>query len=81
MSQSSTLHDFKVDKPKIIGESLSDWYIVYTTDGLVLAAQYGSDGYWHGEADETFGNVTHWIDGFPVPANFRFAYARYGGEI
>ena len=81
MSQSSTLHDFKVDKPKIIGETLSDWYIVFTTDGLVLAAQYGSDGYWHGEADETFGNVTHWVDGVPFPASFRFAYARYGGEV
>lgn len=81
MSQSSSLHDAKVETPKIIGEKLSDWFIVFTTDGLILAAQYGADGYWHGEGDETFRNVTHWIDNIPFPSNFKFAYARYGGEI
>lgn len=75
------LHDFKVDKPEIIGNDLSDWYIVFTTDGLVLAAQYGSDGWWHTEGNETFGNVTHWVSGVPFPSNFKFAYVRYGGEI
>lgn len=81
MSQSSNLHDARVEKPRIIGETLSDWYVVFTTDGLILAAQWGSDGYWHGEGDETFSNVTHWIDNIPFPSNFKFAYARYGGEI
>ena len=81
MKDSAHLHGMKVDKPKIIGEKLSDWYIVFTTDGLVLAAQYGTDDFWHTEGDETFGNVTHWMDGFPIPPNFAFAYARYGGEV
>lgn len=75
------LHDFKVDKPKIIGNGLSDWYFVYTSDGLALAAQYGSDGWWHTEGNETFGNVTHWVSEVPFPSNFKFAYARYGGEV
>lgn len=75
------IHDAKVEKPPIIGEKLSDWYFVYTSDGLALAAQYGADGWWHTLGDETFGNVTHWLSGVPFPASFRFAYARYGGEV
>lgn len=77
---SAHLHDAKVEKPEIF-DNLSDLVMVFTTDGLILMAQYGSDGYWHTEADETFGNVTHWYDGYPIPPRFKIAYERYGGEI
>lgn len=79
MKDTSHLHDFKVDKPEIF-DKLSDLCMVFTTDGLILMAQYGADGYWHTEADETFGNVTHWYDGYPIPHNFKIDYSRYGGE-
>lgn len=77
---SAHLHDFKVDKPEIY-DKFSDLCMVFTTDGLITMAQYGKDGYWHTEADETFGNVTHWYDGYPIPHRFKIAYERYGGEI
>ena len=80
MKDSSHLHDFKVEKPRLYGE-FSDLVIVFTTDGLMLTAQYGADGYFHGEGDEVFGNVTHWDDGYPVPHDFKPNYERYGGEI
>ena len=80
MKDSAHLHDAKVDKPEIFDE-LSDLCMVFTTDGLICMAQYGKDGYWHGEGDEKFGNVTHWYDGYPIPARFKIAYERYGGEI
>lgn len=80
MKDSAHLHDFKVDKPEIFDE-LSDLCMVFTTDGIITMAQYGKDGYWHGEGDETFGNVTHWYDGYPIPHRFRIAYDRFGGEI
>lgn len=80
MKDSAHLHDAKVDKPEIFDE-LSDLCMVFTTDGIITMAQYGKDGYWHGEGDEKFGNVTHWYDGYPIPHNFKIAYERYGGEI
>lgn len=80
MRDSTHLHDAAVETPEIFGK-LSDLCMVFTTDGLILMAQYGKDGYWHTEADETFGNVTHWYDGYPVPARFKLDYSRYGGEI
>lgn len=80
MTKSSAhLHDFKVDKP-LVYDQFSDLCMVFTTDGLILMAQYGSDGYWHTEGDETFGNVTHWYDGYPMPHDFRISYDRYAGE-
>jgi hypothetical protein len=77
---SSHLHDFKVDKPEIY-DKFSDLCVVFTTDGLITMAQYGKDGYWHGEGDETFGNVTHWFDAYPIPRGFKLEESRYGGEI
>ena len=50
MKDTSHLHDFKVDKPEIF-DKLSDLCMVFTTDGLILMAQYGKDGYWHTEGD------------------------------
>ena len=95
MKDISHLHDFKIDKPELFSDSTNGTYIptnkggmefsdvvmVFTTDGMIRMAQYGSDGYFHGEGDETFGNVTHWYDGFPVPNRFEIHYERYGGEI
>lgn len=75
------LHIAKIDPPSIGDTGLSELVMVYTTDGLICMAQYGKDGWWHGEGDETFGNVTHWFDGYPVPAGMRINYSRYGGEI
>ena len=77
---SAHLHDAKVETPEIF-DKLSDLCMVFTSDGLILMAQYGKDGFWHTEADETFGNITHWYDGYPVPARFKLDYSRYGGEI
>ena len=80
MKDSSHLHDAKVEKPEIF-DKFSDLVMVFTTDGLILMAQYGKDGYFHGEGDETFGNVTHWFDGYPIPSTFKLDESRYGGEI
>lgn len=81
MKDSAHLHDTSAnDFPKLLDNGLSDLYMVFTTDGLILMAQYGKDGYWHGEADETFGNVTHWYDGYPIPHNFKISYERFAGE-
>ena len=80
MKDSSHLHDAKVEKP-FVYDKFSDLVMVFTTDGLILMAQYGADGYFHGEGDETFGNVSHWYDGFPIPCRFKIDYERYGGEI
>ena len=82
MKDSAHLHDTRAnDFPKVLDSGLSDLVMVFTTDGIITMAQYGKDRYWHGEADEKFGNVTHWYDGYPVPHNFKIAYERYGGEI
>ena len=95
MKDTAHLHDAKVEKPEIFFDStkgtyapinkdgleFSDLVMVFTTDGLILMAQYGSDGWWHTEGDETFGNVTHWYDGYPVPSRFKIAYERYGGDV
>lgn len=84
-TDSAHLHDFKVDKPALYdeyeGRRLSDIVIVFTTDGMIRTAQYGDDGYFHAEGGDTFGNVTHWFDAFPVPHGFRIDYARYGGIV
>ena len=84
-TNSAHLHDFKVDKPDLYDENdgrrFSDVLIVYTTDGVIRTAQFGDDGYFHAEGGDTFGNVTHWFDAFPVPHGFRIDYARYGGEV
>ena len=80
MNDSAHLHDAKVEKP-LVYDTFSDLCVVFTTDGLILMAQYGSDGWWHGEGDETFGNVTHWYDAYPVPRGFVLNESRYGGEI
>lgn len=84
-TDSAHLHDFKVDKPDLYdeyeGKKLSDIVIVFTTDGVIRTAQFGDDGYFHAEGGDTFGNVTHWFDAFPVPHGFRIDYARYGGEV
>ena len=81
MKDSAHLHDTRAnDFPKILDNGLSDLCMVFTTDGLILMAQYGKDGYWHTEGDETFGNVTHWYDGYPIPHNFKISYDRYAGE-
>lgn len=86
MSKNSAhLHDFKVDKPDLYdeyeGKKLSDIVIVFTTDGVIRTAQYCDDGYFYAEGGDTFGNVTHWFDGYPIPHNFKIAYDRYAGEI
>ena len=80
MKDSSHLHDAKVEKP-FVYDKFSDLVMVFTTDGLILMAQYGADGYFHGEGDETFGNVSHWYDGYPIPSGFKLNESRYGGEI
>lgn len=80
MKDSSHLHGAKVEKP-IIYDKLSELVIVYTSDGIITTAQWGIDGQWHGEGDNTFGNVEWWYDGFPIPHDFRIDYARYGGEV
>lgn len=84
-TNSAHLHDFKVDKPDLYdeyeGKRFSDIVLVFTTDGVIRTAQYCDDGYFYAEGGETFGNVTHWFDAFPVPHGFRINYARYGGEV
>ena len=80
MKDSAHLHDFKVDKP-LVYDQFSDLCMVFTTDGLILMAQYGADSWWHGEGDETFCNVTHWYDAYPIPRGFKLDEKRYGGEI
>lgn len=86
MSKNSAhLHDFKVDKPDLYdeyeGKKLSDIVIVFTTDGVIRTAQYCDDGYFYAEGGETFVNVTHWFDAFPVPHGFHIDYAKFGGIV
>lgn len=82
---SAHLHDFKVDKPDLYdeyeGKKLSDIVLVFTTDGVIRTAQYCDDGYFYAEGGESFGNVTHWFDAFPIPHGFRIDYARFGGVV
>lgn len=83
---SSHLHDFRVDKPKLYdaddhGMCFSDIVLVYTTDGIIRTAQFASDGYFYAEDGESFGNVTHWFDAFPIPHAFHIDYSRYGGIV
>lgn len=80
MKDSAHLHDFKVDKP-LVYDRFSDLCVVFTTDGVIRMAQYCSDGWWYSEGGETFGNVTHWYDGYPMPIKFRLDESRYGGEV
>ena len=83
--ESANLHDFRVDKPKTYetesGKCFSDIVVVYTTDGVIRTAQYCDDGFFYAEGGESFGNVTHWFDAYPVPHNFRIDCARFGGDI
>ena len=80
MIDSAHLHDAKVDKP-LVYDKFSDLCMVFTTDGIICMAQYGSDGWWYAEGGETFGNVTHWYDAYPIPSGFKLDEKRYGGEI
>lgn len=80
--KSSELHDFKVDKPRIYENGLSEICLCYSVKtGALCLAQYGKDGWWHGEGNETFSDVTHWYDHYPVPHDMRIDYSRFGGEI
>lgn len=78
------LHDMRVEKPALYETDgdirLSEVVLVFTDDGLPVCAQYGSDGFFHGEGDETFGNVTHWYE-FPLPSGYVLDRSRFGGEI
>ena len=79
------IKDFRVEKPVLYereeGQKLSDLCIVFTDDGIIRMAQWGEDGYWHGEMDLQFQNVTHWYLRYPLPYNFMINYKEYGGEI
>ena len=60
------LHDMRVETPALYETDgdirLSEVVLVFPDDGVPVCAQYGSDGYFHGEGDETFGRVSHWCD-------------------
>ena len=79
MNKSNMIKDARVDKPTVY-DKFSDLVVVFTTDRKMLVAQYGADGWWHTLGDETFGNVTHWIDHLPWPADFAPDCSLYGGE-
>lgn len=79
---SADLHDAKIEKPRLYDSGLSEIVVVYSTrSGLLTMAQWGKDGWWHGEGDETFSDVTHWFERYPLPHDMRIDYSRYGGEI
>lgn len=80
--KSADLHDAKVEKPRIYEKGLSDIVMVFSVKtGYIGLAQWGKDGWWHGEGDETFGDVTHWYDKYPIPHNMSIDYSYYGGEL
>lgn len=79
---SADLHDAKIEKPKLYENGFSEIVVVYSVNtGLLTMAQWGKDGWWHGEGDETFSDVTHWYERYPLPHDMRIDYSRYGGEI
>lgn len=80
MKDSSHIHDPKVETP-IVYDKFSELVVVLTTDGVPVFAQYGKDGWWHGEGDNTFGNVKWWYDGFVFPHDYHIDYSRFGGEV
>ena len=82
MKDSAHMHDIKAnDFPKVLDSGLSDIVIAYNVNkGWFCFAQYGRDGYWH-EKNDTFGDVTHWYDGFPIPNGMEIDYSYFGGEI
>ena len=79
MKDSAHWHDAKVEKP-FIREKFSELVLIVTSDGVPAVAQYGKDGWWHSEGDETFGNVDQWFDGFTFPSGCHIDYSRFGGE-
>ena len=80
MGRSADMKDPRVDKPAVYDSGFSELVPVFTTDGKLIAAQYGSDGWWHGEGNETFGNVANWVDHFQWPHGWAPDYSQYGGE-
>ena len=79
---SADLHDAKIEKPNLYDNGFSEIVVVYSVNtGLLTMAQWGKDGWWHGEGDETFSDVTHWYERYPLPHDMRIDYSRYGGEL
>lgn len=80
MKDSSHWHDSKVEKP-IVYDKFSELVFVVTTSGIPAFAQWGIDGQWHGEGDNTFGDVEWWYDGFVFPNDCHINYSAFGGEV